>query len=68
MKLFKQTLKYGSPAVLLAAAATSANAAIDVSGVVTEISGTLLPIGLIGAGVLLIIVGIKAFKWVRSAM
>ena len=67
MKLFKVALKYGSPVVLFAAV-TSAHAAIDVSGVVTEISGTLAPIALIGAAVLLVIVAIKAFKWVRQAM
>lgn len=67
MKLFKVALKYSSPVVLFVAA-TSAQAAIDVSGVVTEISGTLAPIGLIGAAVLLVIVAIKAFKWVRQAM
>lgn len=55
-------------AVAAAALATSAQAAIDVSGVTSEISGVLAPVGLIGAGVLLVIVAIKAFKWVRSAM
>ncbi len=68
MKLFKQTMKYGSTALVLAALSSQANAAIDVSGVVTEISGTLAPIGLIGAAVLLVMVSIKAFKWVRGAM
>lgn len=66
MKLFKVALKYGSP-VALFALATSAQA-IDVTAVTTEISATLAPIGLIGAGVLLVIVAIKAFKWVRQAM
>ena len=60
-------LKLGSLAAL-ASAATASQAAIDVSGVTSEISATLVPIGLIGAGVLLVIVGIKAFKWVRGAM
>ncbi len=52
----------------LTLAATASQAAIDVSGVTTEISATLAPIGLIGAGVLLVMVAIKAFKWVRGAM
>ena len=54
--------------VAASALASSAHAAIDVSAVVTEISGTLAPIGLIGAGVLLVYVAIKAFKWVARAM
>jgi hypothetical protein len=61
-------LKYGSTALALVAVSTASQAAIDVTGVVTEISGTNAPIGLIGAAVLLVIVAIKAFKWVRSAM
>lgn len=64
----KKALFLKLAALAAATAATTANAAIDVSGVTTEISATLVPIGLIGAGVLLVIVGIKAFKWVRGAM
>jgi hypothetical protein len=52
----------------LTLAATASQAAIDVTGVTSEIAGTLAPIGLIGAGVLLVIVAIKAFKWIRGAM
>lgn len=43
-------------------------AAIDVGDVVTDIAAQAVPIGLIGAAVLLLIVGIKAFKWVRQAL
>ncbi|QDF99761.1 methyltransferase [Azoarcus sp. DD4] len=43
-------------------------AAPDVTGVVTEIAGAAAPIAAIGSAVLLVIVGIKVFKWVRSAM
>ena len=66
----KRFIKSFRPFALLAAlvAASRAHAVVDVSGVVTEISGTLAPIGLIGAGVLLVIVAIKAFKWIRTAM
>ena len=55
-------------AAAVLALASTAHAAIDVSAVVSEISGTLAPVALIGAGVLLVIVAIKAFKWVRSAL
>lgn len=43
-------------------------AAVDVTAVVTEISGAAAPIASIGAAVLIIMVGIKVYKWVRRAM
>lgn len=43
-------------------------AAVDVTSVVTEIEGAATPIAAIGAAVLLVMVGIKVFKWVRRAM
>lgn len=43
-------------------------AAPDVTSVVTEIEGAAAPIAAIGAAVLLVMVGIKIFKWVRRAM
>ena len=43
-------------------------AAIDVEDVVTDIAAQAAPIAAIGAAVLLLIVGIKAFKWVRRAL
>jgi hypothetical protein len=54
-----------------AVATTTGNAmaaAPDVTAVVTEIGGAATPIASIGAAVLLVIVGIKVFKWVRRAM
>lgn len=53
------------PAVLLA---TQAQAAIDVTAVVSEIQATLAPVGLIGSAVLILMVAIAAYKWVRRAM
>lgn len=51
------------------AAASAANAAaVDVASVVTDIGAQAAPIGLIGGAVLLIYVGVKAFKWVRGAL
>lgn len=52
----------------LLAPAISHAAAPDVTAVVTEIGGAATPIAAIGAAVLLVIVGIKVFKWVRRAM
>lgn len=43
-------------------------AAVDVGAVVTDIAAQATPIGLIGAAVLLIYVGVKAFQWVRKAL
>lgn len=53
---------------VLAATASANAAAIDVGDIVTDIAAQATPIGLIGAAVLLLVVGIKAFKWVRSAL
>jgi len=43
-------------------------AAIDVSGVVTEIGNQVAPVVLIGGAVLALIVMVKAFIWVRGAL
>lgn len=59
----------GAAVAGLVATASAANAAaVDVAGVVTDITAQAAPIGLIGAAVLLIYVGVKAFKWVRGAL
>lgn len=52
----------------LVSLATASQAAIDVSGVVTEITGAAAPVALIGGGVLVLMIGIKVYKWVRAAM
>lgn len=52
----------------LALSAGSAAAAPDVTAVVTAIEGAAAPIGLIGGAVLIVLVGIKVYKWVRRAM
>lgn len=43
-------------------------AAVDVTAVAADIDAQLTPVAAIGGSVLLLIVGIKAFKWVRRAM
>jgi len=43
-------------------------AAIDVADVKTKIMNQIPVIALIGGGVLLIIVAVQAFKWVRAAL
>lgn len=43
-------------------------AAVDVTSVTTDIDAQVAPVAAIGAAVLLLLVAIKAFKWVRRAM
>ena len=56
------------PASLLIAAPAAFAAAVDVEDVVTDIGAQATSVAAIGAAVLLLLVGIKAFKWVRRAM
>lgn len=52
---------------LVGAAAANA-AAVDVTAVTTDIAAQAAPIAAVGAAVLVLFVGIKAFKWVRKAL
>lgn len=64
-----ENIKRGLVAAGVLAATASANAAaIDVTAVVTDIAAQAAPIALIGGAVLVIYVGIKAFRWVRGAL
>lgn len=66
-KSFTLTLAFALLASLaLPAAATGGG--VDVSGVVSAIEGAAAPIALIGGAVLIVLVGIKVYKWVRRAM
>ena len=65
---FKQGVLAAQLAVVGLMVSAGAHAAIDVSAVVTEIEDTAGPVGLIGSAVLLLIVGIAAFAWVKSAL
>lgn len=56
------------PLALVASTAPAFAAAVDVAAVVTDIGAQAASVTAIGAAVLLLIVGIKAFKWVRRAM
>lgn len=64
----KETLRYGALAAGMSLAQAANAAAIDVTAVTTDIAAQAAPIAAIGAAVLLLFVGIKAFKWVRRAM
>ena len=62
-------IKRGLVAAGVFAATASANAAaIDVTGVVSDIAAQAAPVGLVGVAVLTIYAAVKAFKWVRAAM
>lgn len=41
---------------------------IDVSTVTTAINGAAAPIAAIGAAVLVVLVGVKVYKWIRRAL
>lgn len=51
------------------AVGTAANAAaVDVSAVTTDIGAQAAPVAAIGGAVLLIVVAVAAFKWVKRAI
>lgn len=56
------------PGLGLIGAASANAAAVDVAAVVTDIGAQAGPVGLIGAAVLILMVAIKAFMWVRKAL
>lgn len=61
----------GSVALGVMAASAAAFAEVtpvNVADVVANISAAATPIGLIGAAVLIVMVGIKVFKWIQRAM
>lgn len=64
-----QAIKRGLVAAGVLAAVGSANAAaVDVTAVVADIGLQVAPITAIGGAVLLIVVAVQAFKWVRRAL
>lgn len=66
----RETLRFAAIAAGTSVAlANSAHAAaIDVTAITTEIAAQAAPVAAIGAAVLLLVVGIKAFQWVRRAL
>lgn len=60
--------KYGAAGAALLSAGASQAAAVDVTAVTTDLTAQLTPIAAVGGGVLLVMVAVKAFKWVRSAL
>lgn len=64
----KKLQSLGAGLGLAVLSSASFAAAPDVSAVVTEIGGAAAPVASIGAAVLLVMVGIKVFKWIRSVL
>lgn len=56
------------PLLLAGTAAHASGGGIDVSAVTTAISGAGAPIATIGAAVLVVLVGIKVYKWIARAL
>lgn len=55
-------------AIGLTVAATMANAAIDTAGIITGVTDAATAVGVIGAAVVLVVLGIKTFKWVARSL
>lgn len=54
--------------VVLASAGAAQAAAVDVAATVTDIGAQMTSIVAVGGAVLVLIVGTKAFKWIRRAL
>ena len=48
--------------------ASASQAAIDMSQVTPVLTDAGIACGVVGAGVLVVMVGVKAFKWIRHAL
>lgn len=65
MKNLKQALKYGSGLGVLAL--TNAAFAVDVTAITTEMADVATKVATVGAAVILVYLGIKAFKMIKQA-
>lgn len=68
MNFIKNPAARASIAAGLLAAATSARAEIDTAPITTALTEAGTAAGVVGAAVLVVYVGIKAFKMIRTAM
>jgi len=66
-KLLQQRIAY-LMGLGMSFAAASAQAAIDVTAVTAATTDAATAVGVIGAAVLVVIVGVKAYKWIRGAL
>lgn len=47
---------------------SAANAAVDTAGVTSAISDSAAAVAVVGAAVLVLVVGTKVFKWIQRAL
>ena len=64
----KKSLKLALLGIPAFVTATASHAAIDVTGLVTEITGSKDPVGLIGMAILSIAVTLATYLWIRRAI
>ena len=57
-----------APLVLVSAPSHAGGGGIDVSAVTTAIGEASAPIAAIGAAVLVVLVGVAIYKWIRRAL
>jgi len=68
---FRNKLSLALTALVASLATTApafASGGIDVSTVTSAIDGAKAPIASIGAAVLVVLVGVKVYKWIRRAL
>ncbi len=63
-----QKTKFALLAIPAFVAATSANAAVDISGILTEISASASSVETIGVAILAVVIAIAAFMWIRRSI
>ena len=65
---FAQKTRYGAGVVLASGSLAAQAAAVDVTALVSDIGAQVASIVLVGGAVLLVMIAVRAFKWVRAAM
>lgn len=68
MTFFHKTKNAVIPLAMTALASPAFAAAVEVADIVNDIKGQVTPITAIGGAVLLVMVAIAAFRWVRRAL
>ncbi len=68
MKFISRSFRPALMGSLVLVAGASQAAAVDVTAVVTDIGAQVASIIAIGGAVLLVMVAVKAFRWVRAAL
>lgn len=67
MKKFN-LIRVGVPSAALILGSSAHAAPVDVTALVADIAAQVAPIALVGGAVLLVMIAVKAFRWIRAAM